>query len=390
MNGFAVRVLRTGALLLVLAGCAATPPGLSLKPRFDDQVLLSGEGFTDPAGPLPVSSEEIFALSPPMREFLDQHVKGASEDRIFHELLEAMEEFGIRTLAYENKTLTAVDAFEQRRGNCLSFTNMFLVMARHADLDAHFQEVRIPPDWIRQGEIQVLRRHVNVRVRVFGMGMARGGKGDWVVDFDDERSPADGQEKVIPDKRAMSHFYNNWAVDALESGDSSLAFRYSRKSLEEGDRDFSPSWGIIGTLYQRIDRQDLAEAAHLRALQAEPGDTVAMSNLQRLYERQGKVQQAEYFSRLVLRHRLKNPYFRMASAREALAAGDYRTAIGHLKKAISLKKDEVEFHFLLRDVYLLTGNVDKARRYEASGLKARAGALDSASGLRRIKPKEGT
>lgn len=390
MNGFATRVLATGALLLVLSACAVTPPGVSLAPRVDDRTLLGGEGFADPMGTLSVSSQDIFAISPPMQRFLDERVKGASDDRIFHELVDAMESFGIRTLSYENKTLTAVEAFEQRRGNCLAFTNMFMVMARHAGLEAQFQEVRIPPDWIRQGELQVLRRHVNVRVRITAMGMARGSKGDWVVDFDDERLPSNGLERVISDQRAMSHFYNNWAVDALEAGDAALAFRYSRASLVAGDPDFAASWGMIGTLYQRIDRSDLAEAAFLRALKAEPDDTVAMSNLQRLYERQGKAEQAEYFSRLVMRHRLKNPYFRLASAREALAAGDYRSAIDHLKKAISLKRDEADFHFLLRDVYLKNGNLKKARHYHASGTKVQAETSGVDSGARRVKPKAGT
>ena len=33
------------------------------------------------------------------------------------------------------------------RGNCLSFSSMFVAMAREADLTAYFQEVYIPPNW---------------------------------------------------------------------------------------------------------------------------------------------------------------------------------------------------------------------------------------------------
>ena len=43
-------------------------------------------------------------------------------------------------------TLTAADTFNRRAGNCLSFSNMFIAMAREAGLKAWFQEVKLPPN----------------------------------------------------------------------------------------------------------------------------------------------------------------------------------------------------------------------------------------------------
>ncbi len=389
MNNSLRKICIVMLAVLLGAGCSSAPKPAS-RPSVDDQTLLAGEVFPGAASqPIP-SAEDVFGLSTDMGRFLDANVGGKTDERTFVQLIDAMETFGIRQLIYDNDTLTASRTFEERRGNCLSFTNMFLVMARHVGLRAKFQEVSISPEWIKQGDMQVLRRHVNVYVRLTGKGKSMDRKGDRVVDFDDEGGPQASMETIISDNRALAHFYNNWAVDSLEVGNTDLAFAYARKAIIDGDENFSPAWGLIGVLYRRAERLDLAEAAQLRALQAEPDDTVAMSNLERLYASQGRDELAEYYRDQVLGHRLRNPYFRMEKAREAYQAGDYPGAVAHLRKAISLKNDESEFYFLLRDSYYQMGDILRARKYHAKAHKV----LDEQGGRegtpRRIKPKGGT
>ena len=389
MNSSVIKFFIAILVVLLAIGCSSAPrPGSA--PSVDDQTLLSGEVFPGSMDQSLPTREDVFGLSPDMVVFLEENVHGKFDERVFGELIQAMRTFGIRQLIYDNQTRTASDAFAQRQGNCLSFTNMFLVMARQVGLRAKFQEVSISPEWIRQGEMQVLRRHVNVFVRLTGKGKSLDRKGDRVVDFDDEGGPSASTETIISDNRAMAHFYNNWAVDSLETGNMDLAFAYARKAIVDGDTEFSPAWGLIGVLYRRVGRLDLAEAAQLRALQAEPSDTVAMSNLQRLYASQGRVELADYYQAQVLGHRLKNPYFRLEKAREACQAGDYRSAVAHLKKAISMKDDESDFYFLLRDSYYQLGDIPKARKYHAKAHKLLEAQSGPGGAPRRIKPKGGT
>lgn len=375
--------------LSLLAACASAPWS-GPAPSVSDQTLLAGEVFSDAAIETIPTAEDVFGLSPDMVAFLEANVGGKTDERTFVALINAMETFGIRQLVYDNETRTASQTFEERLGNCLSFTNMFLVMARQVGLRAKFQEVSISPEWIKQGEMQVLRRHVNVHVRLTGKGKSMDRMGDRVVDLDDEGGPLATVETIISDGRALAHFYNNWAVDSLETGDLDLAFAYARKAIVDGDAEFSPAWGLIGVLYRRADRLDLAEAAQLRALQAEPSDTVAMSNLQRLYASQGRDELADYYQSQVMGHRLKNPYFRLELAREAYEEEDYRTAVGHLRKAVSMKDDESEFYFLLRDSYYQLGDILKARKYHARAHKLLKQQGASGDAFRRIKPKGGT
>lgn len=359
-------------MAISFASCSSMS-GLQQEPTVTDHDLLAADVFPPPSDEVPRSKSDAFAISPEMAHFLIGNVATYNDERTFNDLVDAMEAFGIRYLSYDNQTLTASQAFEQSRGNCLTFTNMFLVMARQVGLKARFQEVRIPPDWIMQGNMMVLRRHINVRVHL--TGQALGGIGERVVDFGDESVPSsyiDTANRVISDERAMAHFYNNWAAETLENGNYNLAFAYLRKALQEGDPDFSPAWNLVGVMYQRVGREDLAEQAYLRALLAEPDATPAMSNLQRLYDRQGRSELAHRYDDLVARHRLKNPYFRLAEAHKAYAGGDYQGAIEQLRKAIRLKSDDSEFYFLLGDAYSGSGDLQKAAHYRAEGERVAA------------------
>ncbi len=372
MENLACRAALLTLVAIAFTACSGTPR-VQQEPTVTDHALLAADVFPPPSHEVPRSGSEAFAISPEMAHFLIGNVATYSDERTFNDLIDAMETFGIRYLSYDNQTLTASEAFEQRRGNCLTFTNMFLVMARQVGLTARFQEVRIPPDWVKRGNTMVLRRHINVRVHLTGQAM--GGIGDRVVDFGDESIPSnyiDTANRVISDERALAHFYNNWAAESLENGNSNLAFAYLRKALREGDSNFAPGWNLVGVLYQRAGREDLAEQAYLRALQAEPGATSAMSNLQRLYDRQERTELADRYDDLVSRHRLRNPYYRLAEAHKAYAAGDYQAAIEQLRKAIRLKSDDSEFYFLLGDAYIGSGDPQKAAYYRAEGKKLAA------------------
>jgi Flp pilus assembly protein TadD len=215
--------------------------------------------------------------------------------------------------------------------------------------------VDIPPDWTVQGGAFVLNRHVNVLVEL-------GFPGKRVVDFniDDFRTSYDRRE--VHDRRAVAHYYNNMGVDRMLAGETVEALLYFRKAVEN-DHRFSPPWGNLGTLYRRNGRLAYAERAYLQALDANPGDIVAMSNLADLYEKQGDAERAAGYRRRVDAHRMSNPYYRYRLARIAFLAEDYDTSIGHLKYSVRKKKNEDTFYFLMGLNYLKKGDESAARQW---------------------------
>lgn len=95
----------------------------------------------------PAEPADILALTPEMIAFLDRNVdRSRNQHAELKQLLHAVLQSGRFELVYDDVTRTAEETFRDRRGNCLSFTNLFVALARNLGLDARFQEVEIPPN----------------------------------------------------------------------------------------------------------------------------------------------------------------------------------------------------------------------------------------------------
>jgi len=364
--------------------------------------LLAGTALGLPGGsPAPVAQEEVLAVSPEMREFLEKHVDLKGSDSLkLHQLASAIVSADTFGLVYDDKTRTASETFHARLGNCLSFSNMFVAMARHVGLNVQFQEVDVPPDWTLDKDTYVLNQHVNVYVDLAQAGVR-------VVDFNIADFKTSYEMQRIPDTRALAHYYNNIGVGRMQTGDTAAAlscFRTAiavaqeeqpvakekkevkekvvktgslipRRTLEansDGERQFSPAWANLGTLYLRAGHPAHAEAAYLQAVKANSSDLVAMSDLARLYEQLGDRERAAAYKKRVIHHRNLNPYYRYELARQAYVGKDFVAAISHLKYAIRKRPKEDQFYFLLGACYLEKGDTRAAERWLAKAREVAA------------------
>ena len=326
--------------------------------------LLAGTALglgSDP--PAIVSNDEAMALSDEMREFLDDNVgKRAGLSVKVKQLAHAIfneNEFGLR---YDEVTRTAAETFKARRGNCLSFTFMFVTMARGVGLDARFQEVEVPPQWTFANETYILNRHVNIHVD-------QGRLAPKAVDFNIADFKADYDTRIISDQRALAHFFNNMGAELMQHGDVPGAFYAIRKAITENDRSFAPAWDSLGTLYGRMGLFYHAEASFLQALEIDRSDLTAMANLTALYDRLGEPKLASRYRNKVTTHRMRNPYYRFQLARTAYHLEDYDLAINHLKYAVQKGRNDDRFCALLGLVYLQLGDEKKSRRWMARAEK---------------------
>jgi Flp pilus assembly protein TadD len=354
-------------MAFVLA-CASGPTSFNPAGITPEQLLAGRPLGTAPgASPVVVTEAEVLALSPEMRAFLDAHVDRRGSDSLkVRQLVGAIFNPDIFGLHYDEHTRTASETFRTRRGNCLSFSTMFVVMARHVGLRAEFQEVDIPPDWSLDKDTLVLNRHVDVRVKIEPAGTL-------VVDFNVADFRASYDMRTISDTRALAHYANNVGFERMQVGDTAAALAYFRAAIVDSDRRFSPAWTNLGTLYLRSGQLAWAEAAYLQALRADRTNLVAMSNLTHVYERQGNLERVERTRRRVTAYRWRNPYYRYQLARQAFADAQYETAISHLTYAIRHKRNEDRFYTLLGECYQREGNeraaqrwLDRARKVAAS------------------------
>ncbi len=304
-----------------------------------------------------VPGADVLALSPEMRAFVDTHVDRKGSDALkLHQLITAIMDPHTFGITYDETTRTASDTFRTRRGNCLSFSNMFVAIARDVGLDVQFQEVDVPPDWTQDSDAFVFNRHVDVFVNL-------GADGTRVVDFNIADFKASYEMRTISDAMALAQFYNNVGVERMLAGDRAAAVACFRTAIADAGSGFSQAWTNLGTLYLRNGHPAHAEAAYRQALDVNDSDLVAMSDLARLYEREGDVQRAAAYRKRVARHRWLNPYYRFELARRAYAAQHYDEAIAHLKYSTRERPKEDRFCHLLGLCYLAKGDVRAARRW---------------------------
>jgi len=343
--------------LATLTSCSTNQSKLKVgdKPVTAEMVLLESPLAVDvPAED--VAQADILAVSPEMSAFLDLNVdRDGNQNEKLAQLVYAIIGENRFLLSYDDSTRTAADTFHEKRGNCISFTNLFVAMARDLGLKVSYQEVDIPPDWQMTGETYLLSQHVNVLVDM-NSALSR------VVDFNTLEYNVKYESREISDDRARAHFYNNLGVEHMLADQTSLAFANFRQSLIE-DETYSPAWVNLGILHRREGYPAYAQATYLEALKMDRTNLMAMSNLSNLYEEQGDLQKAKYYADKVKAHRLNNPYYRYQMANTAFSEGNYKAAIDNLKKAIRKVKDDDRLYFLLSLSYLMSGDRQEAQRW---------------------------
>ena len=320
-------------------------------------MLLDGSPLVTDIELVDLSQIDVLELTPQMISFLDRWVdKNQRDYSRLRNLLYAVMGDGTFELIYDETTRTAQETFSDQRGNCLSFTNMFVAMSRYLGLNANFQEVMVPPSWSTEGQTFILSQHVNVHVN---MSSSREEK---VVDFNMYDFRTSYEMEIVSDSRGRAHYFNNIGVEHMLEGDILLALSNFRESLNS-DMSFSSVWANLGSLYNREGFPQYAEAAYLKALDADKNNLVAMSNLAGLYENQGKSELALQYQHKIESHRMQNPYYRYHLARTAFEDGDYTTAIDHLKYAVRKNKYDDSFYLLMSLSYLKIGEKEVARRW---------------------------
>lgn len=348
-----VRGALFGVVLLLAGACTAPGP---TRPSLTERELLSGAPLAaaSDAAP-PIAAAEASALDDDMRAFVAASVGSADDPRTkLQRLFDGMKRDGLFKLVYSGiETRSAKVTFRERRGNCLSFTMMFVALAREAGLGVKYQVVDVPPSWSSETELVVVRSHINAVVKT-------GFDSRMVVDFNLFEAKADYPRRDVDDAYVLGLFYSNVGAEALIDKDYALAFSYLRESARVAPGGVA-AWVNLGALYSRQGASDYAEAAYLHALEIESGNRSALNNLARLYTTRGDAVLAEVYTQRVRHYQDANPYFHYALARGAYAEGRFDDALDELRHALRLKRDEQEFYLLQGRALLETGRPDAAK-----------------------------
>ena len=358
---------------VVLVATGATAAAATREPAFDETELVSGAALalSPPDAPIAVpTADETFALDAEMQAFIAPLKAVRDPRQRMRALITALEARGMFSLEYAEVTRTAQGTFHDRQGNCLSFTMLFVSLARAVGLQAGYQSVVVPPTWSNDGQV-VVASHVNTAVRT--------GRGDeTIVDFNLRPYQSDQRSRRVSDSYALALFYTNLGAEAMLRDDHAAALVYLREAAKVGP-DIAGIWNNLGVLYARHGRYEHAEAAYLRALRIEQ-EPSALTNLALVYEALGESELAEEYRGRVRGYRERNPYYHFAAATRAYEEQQFEDALASLRKALRLKPDDHEFYELRGQVEAALGNerdatesFERARAYaQAEELRARS------------------
>lgn len=250
-------------------------------------------------------------------------------------------------------TLTVSEVWQQRRANCLSFSLLFVALAREIGLDARMQEVGQVVSWYQDQGLIFNAGHVNVGLRVEGRHAT--------LDLDrnvlyDRRGP-----QPISDQRALAHFYNNRGAESLAAHDYVMARRYLDAALRMDPR-FVPAWNNLGVLDSRTGSLDSAARDFESALAINRAHAPSLSNATALYTRIGDLAHAARLQKRLDHARARDPFYQFMQGTNAERDGDYALAVHYYRNALKRYGNAHQFHFGLARAYFLSGNTRLAER----------------------------
>jgi len=309
------------------------------------------------AGPDDPLDVDPLALSDEIRRFAHRHVSPALRpsqrlsalmDAVF---AQAPQGLGIEYGSHE--TRTAAETFAHRSGNCISFTNLLVAMAREVGLAAYFAEVNQVLARDARGEVLINNKHMLVELEIENAIVHV----DLVPDTEDEYLAV----RRISDRRAAAHYFNNLGVEWLVELGPGESLPWFQRALELAP-EFPAPWVNLGVALRRLERFPDAEDAYRRALAIDHSELSALSNLAYLYEAWGRPEEAQLYHGRVERHRRRNPYYLYRLGRRAVAAGRLDEAVAHFRAAVHRGPEEAQFHFALGDALYRAGDLERAER----------------------------
>jgi tetratricopeptide (TPR) repeat protein len=256
-------------------------------------------------------------------------------------------------------TLTAREAFERRTGNCVSFTSLFLALARSIGLPARPALLERIGESEKQGDLVVVNRHI---VAVW----EHGGRAT-VFDFNRRRHDSRVGLRLLDDLGLTAVFLNNRGAEELLAGRA----EHAREWLETAtsvDPDFAPAHANLGVVRRALGDGPGAFEAYRVALEIEPRDASTLMNLAALYRSTGREAEAQAA--------LRAASLRGASPWLLVMRGDLEAGVGRPRRAVRLYRKAVSEFRLDPDLHVALARGELARNRPARARRSLLRALD--------------
>jgi tetratricopeptide (TPR) repeat protein len=286
-------------------------------------------------------------MSHAMKQFVSAKIdSGLAPMQRLQSLVTAIFQNKELNFTYSTISRSATETFEKRNGNCLSFTLLFISMARYLNLDARFCEVKVAPAFSKSGEFVILNQHLRPVVLISGEIYA--------LDIFPQIVPLGLDGQIVSDERGLAHYYSNKGVDELSNGNNEPAEDYFNRAIAT-DPTMAGALINLGTARSRQGKLDDAEHYYRKALDLNPNSQAAMSNLASICAVSGRTQEAIRLKTKIQRFLERNPYYHFNLGLQADQQGNYAEALIKYKRAIKLNSTDHTFYFAIARLYAQIG-----------------------------------
>ena len=356
-----------------LAGCAAEPVA---PPRTD---VFNDAAFKPPS--VRIDAREAMALTPAMQRFAEGEMATEIRNKGLRDgLIDALYTKGRLQLDYDSETTrTAAEAFEARRGNCMSLVLMTAAFANHLNLPVRFNSVFLEENWTRFNNIYFVAGHVNIslarplatsaRTTVFGDPELL------TIDFLPPEQVRGHRSRAIDESTILAMFLNNRAAEALTVGQVDDAYWWARAAIVTDSRWLS-AYNTLAVLYRRKGLYGQAESTLRLVLEREPLNSQAISNLVLVLSDTGRREEAQVYANQLAQIQPIAPYKFFDEGVAAMKAGEFATARQLFRKELARAAYVPEFHFWLGLANWGLGDVPGARGEIAKALENSATVKD--------------
>jgi tetratricopeptide (TPR) repeat protein len=322
------------------------------------------------------AGEDPFEAPPELQAFARQHTltqqgTAAKVGALLRAFFASPEEGGLG-ITYDNAyTRTPIEAWRDRKANCLTMTALSVDACRSIGLEARYGESLRISRWRRVGATVRYERHIVAVVSAGNVGQ------EVIADFLPEVRRGSQLIAPLELKRVLALFYSNRAVELMEEDRTTEALQSAYHSIQ-ADPGLGVGWNILGVVQRSQGLETAAEASFHKALQTDPRDGAPCGNLENLLRSQGREVEARAYRERGLEIRKQDPFFNAFLAEEALQGDRWEDAGKRIKQAIRLLPQEPDFYLIQARVCLALGQrkdaikaLEKARKWAQPEMQAR-------------------
>lgn len=368
-----LRAFQTAALAAALTACASleAPPGFVVSPeRWRAGVARRGADLADAPNPMDVTA----AMTAAAKELGGT---GSDEERLGR-LHTALLDGCAFTFEYEKSTtFSAADAFENRRGNCVSFTNLFIALGRTLGIRLQAALVSAPGVSEREGDLIVTYKHM---VAVHALA---GGRSANVYDFYGTAEEPGRRLILLDDFSVAGILSSNAGVAHFGRGEYAEAEREIEIAVKLGPR-LGSLHANLGLAKWRSGDVAGAFAAFRKGLEVEPHGPALLQNLAALYIDQQRPAEARA-ALAAIDVVQASPYTLIVRGDLERSAGNVKGAIRNYREAAGLDPKLVDPWLAIARAELARGRPDAARKAARKALKREPGNPEALR-LAKVEP----